>query len=755
MGTPTTVRSVSVIINTDGRAKALATCLESLRYLRYPNFEVVVVAGPTRDGTHELLDGLGKEIKHGSVPVRNLSHSRNVAIEMSSGEIVAFLDDDSIPEPEWLDDVVPSFEDSEVGVAGGFLHDHTGKTYQWQFGTADRFGGADTTWQRATPEFNFPFSFNFPHVMANSAFRRAAIVDVGGFDEEYEYYLDETDIICRLVDAGWQVRQLSRGFVHHKYMPSEIRGEARVLKSWYSVIKNRTYFSLMNACGHASTMRILEEVQALVAHFRANVRWAIKEGHLTESDAERFEEEADRGLRKGLSAGLDGRRRLRPVEGLRGQRPHLLQFKPLLPANKQMCFCLLTQAFPPEQSGGIGTWVKTLARAIARLGHQVHVLTRGHGHDRVDFVDGVWIHRIIPKAQEMSFNKFASALQVPRHVWDYSATMLEEVREIHARRRVDCVCAPIWDGEGIAFLFDRSIPLVTTLQTTLTSYLECNPDRQADATFMKGFAEPMLRVERFLLTESDGVLAISAAIVSTVEQDYGIALDRRRLAVIPIGLEDSRFLASRPAPRLASAAVRIVFAGRLEARKGIDVFLEAAKRLLSRFRNLHIDVVGNDTIEGPRGRTYRDLFETDNAETPFRERVVFHGEVSEDALLGFYRAADIIVAPSRFESFGLVLLEAMMEGKPVVGCRVGGMTEIVEHGVSGLLAEPGDVASLEACLEQLVSDESLRNRLGEGARRRYAERFTPVRMAERVIEFLSRPTRVRSREVATISLPIS
>ena len=117
--------------------------------------------------------------------------------------------------------------DGQVGVAGGFLHDHTGKGYQWRFGTMDRFGTADQSWQGPTPEYNFPNSFHFPHVMANSVFRRAAIEDVGGFDEEYDYYLDESDIICRMVDHGWKVAQLDRGFVHHKFMPSSIRTELR------------------------------------------------------------------------------------------------------------------------------------------------------------------------------------------------------------------------------------------------------------------------------------------------------------------------------------------------------------------------------------------------------------------------------------------------------------------------------------------------------------------------------------------------
>jgi glycogen synthase len=116
--------------------------------------------------------------------------------------------------------------------------------------------------------------------------------------------------------------------------------------------------------------------------------------------------------------------------------------------------------------------------------------------------------------------------------------------------------------------------------------------------------------------------------------------------------------------------------------------------------------------------------------------VIFHGEVDEARLRGFYRAADIVLAPSRFESFGLVHLEAMMYGKPVIGCRIGGMLEVIDDGVTGLLAEPGDPHSLFACIERLLKNPELRRQLGETARCRYLARFTAEQMSAGVLCFL-------------------
>lgn len=724
--------SVSIIINTDGRAKSLATCLESLRYLRYPNFEVVVVAGPTRDGTHELCESYGAAIKYAVCPERNLSMSRNVSIAISAGEFVGFLDDDSVPEPEWLDDVMPAFRDPEVAVAGGFLHDHTGKTYQWTFGTVDRFGGADTGWRTPAPHLNFPGSFHYPHVMANSVFRRSAIVEVGGFDEEYEYFLDESDIIVRFVDAGMKVAQLDKGFVHHKYMPSHIRNESKVLTSWRSVIKNKTYFALQHAREHVGIDRITQVMHETIEEFRGSVRWAVGENKLTPDYIERFEEEVDLAYQDGLQRGLSGVRRIPGSSAMKGVQ-EVTRFVPWMEAAEQRCYVLLSQTYPPGNVGGIGRYIHQLAVEIARMGHQVHVLTMGNGHDRVDFEEGVWVHRITPREFALP-----EGMQLPAHLWNYSRTMFAEAEEIAARRQVHAVYAPVWDLEGIAFLHNGVFPLVTSLQTTMASYLDANPGKREDTHFMTSFANPVLALEKRLMRESGRVHAISTAIVDEIEQQYDFRFDRARLDLVPLGLEDwSGKEVEAPEP-LAVGAVRLCFVARMEMRKGADVFLEVAERLLTRYPQLHIDLVGNDSIVQADGATMRAQFEAGHAELVRSNRIVFHGSVPDAALRGFYAHADLIVAPSRFESFGLVHLEAMMYGKPIIGCKIGGMPEVVADGETGLLAAPGDAESLFAAIAQLLDDPALRTRLGHAGRRRYLEQFQASSMAEGVVAALRR-----------------
>src|SRR5713226_3171241 len=100
----------SIVINTYNRAHSLAVTLRSLRYLREQDFEVVVVNGPSDDATEQVLASYGDSIRVGVCPQRNLSISRNIGIKMAHGEIVAFLDDDAVPDEYWLRDLAAGYD---------------------------------------------------------------------------------------------------------------------------------------------------------------------------------------------------------------------------------------------------------------------------------------------------------------------------------------------------------------------------------------------------------------------------------------------------------------------------------------------------------------------------------------------------------------------------------------------------------------------------------------------------------------------
>lgn len=729
--------SISVVICTNGRRDSLEVALQSLRQQRHRNFEVCVVTGPDEDGTEEMLDDWRGAIKYARNTERNLSKSRNLGIMLAAGEIVAFIDDDAIPETAWLEQIAAAYEDPKVGGVGGHVFDHTGLTFQWTYGTTDRLANANLSWQRHMEEFNHPYSYNYPHMLgANSTFRRVALVDIGGFDEEFEYFLDETDVMLRMVDKGWSIRQLADAYVHHKYLPSNVRNKKNYLTEWYSIIKNKLYFMVRHGKGYHEPYDIMSRWVKFVEDARWHMENGINDGELDPQSRIRFEQQVEEAYRVGMQRGSEDRPRL--IEpALLSQSPAFKLFDRLLRHDGSRTYGLLTWQYAPGKPvGGIARYVLDLAIGLRDLGHQIHLFTNAEDNvPRVDFEDGIWIHRL-GKWDRPREPRYTSDGEVPTHVWAAADQRLAYVTRLVERGiAFDGFYSPIWDAEGAALLDSGRFPVVVGLQTTVGLMLDSYPEKRSDAGFMH-HARPMIALEREFVSKAHAVHAISDAIRRDVEKVYGINI-KRQTAVIPIGTPDSSTHYFVPPPeRLSNVDTRILFLGRLETRKGIDVLLSIAPKLLERFPNIQIDVVGNDNIWPPYGNDYRQAFEREHWDKPYFSRIIFHGELPDEMARGFYSDCDIYVSPSRYESFGIVFVEAMMYGKPSVGCRVGGMEETILDGETGLLAEPGDADTLYDCLSKLVADPVLRKRMGETGRRRYEQAFQRADMARGVANLL-------------------
>jgi glycosyltransferase involved in cell wall biosynthesis len=386
---------------------------------------------------------------------------------------------------------------------------------------------------------------------------------------------------------------------------------------------------------------------------------------------------------------------------------------------------LISRDYPPHHGGGIATFVHALAHALQALGHRIHVICRSaEGVAGIHDEAGVMVHRIVEQSQARW--REVQDCVIPQNVWRWSACAYRAVEQIAANEAIDLVEAPIWGCEGIAFLLRRRWPLVTSLHTTLHTWMESNP-RKANSWFWQHrHGRPMLALERRLMSQADAIRANSQAILKEIEAHYGFAFDRAATRIIPHGLP-----ASTPpaAPQHPDGSVELLFVGRLEQRKGIVELLQALPDLLQRWPQLKARLIGDTRIRNASGSYDMDDFLARHQQADWLPRVIFAGRVDDDVLQQAYADCDLFVAPSLFESFGLVFVEAMRQGKPVIGCQAGGMPEVIEHGQTGLLVHPGDSASLAAAIEQLLRDPALRARMGEAALRSYQQRFTAQRMA--------------------------
>lgn len=721
---------VSVICNTLDRADALGSMLSSLQQLTYPNVEVVVVAGPCQDHTDEVLDRWAPHIKIRRCPEPNLSMSRNIGIAAAAGEIVAFIDDDGIAEPSWLDELVAMYDSDEVAGAGGVAFDHTGYTYQCRFSSVDRMGNARWNHEHPLDTWCSPGGWEVPYTIGtNATFRRDRLVEVGGFDEEFEYYLDESDVCMRLVDAGYLIRQSPHAPVHHKFLSSRIRDPHRITLNLFPIIKNKIYFSMVNGRLHASLTDIFGDNARFARRQRRSLRRHHTEGSISREQLIAAEHTIERGWEIGVSTGTRGRQVL--LGGLEDGTPEH-EFRPFKTSSGvagRMRVCLVSQTLPPDEIGGISRYISNTARALARRGHEVRVITNGTDHSTVDLEDGVWIHRILKNTDAP-----APVLvdDPPERVWSNASAVADEIVRISRHRPVDVVYGALWDAESLAVLERSAVPVVTSLVTTIAITLEMRPEWRQDQPFLRDYLTPLIATERSFARRSHLIHALSQAVAAEVERTSDLELDPAILAIAPLGATD---MAGVRPPRAAKQGCEILFVGRFEKRKGIDLVLGALPDLLTERTDVRVVLVGRDDLPGESGQSYRSAFEHEYGTAPWFGQVEFRGVVDDDALWAAYRECDVFVAPSRFESFGLIFVEAMMCAKPVVALRLGAATEVVDNGITGLLVAD-DVAEVRAALTELVEHPDRRVAMGMAGRATYERNFTVDAMGERIERLL-------------------
>lgn len=720
----------SVVINTLNRGASLVSTLDALRYQHHDDFEVVVVNGPSTDTTEDVLRGFAGRIKHLRCPIANLSVSRNIGIRGSAGDIVAFIDDDAIPEYHWLTDLERGFVDDEVAGVGGVVFDHTGMSLQFEFGVSDRYG--DTTQVGRLPDARalcVPGSWSYPSLLGtNSAFRRSALADIGLFDETYEYYLDETDLIVRLVDAGFVVTGYDGAPVHHHFLPSHIRNSARTVTHWYPVIKNRTYFALRHALAHRTLRDVIRGAVDAAQQRLDECSWAEANGLVQPGSVDRAQAACDQGLIDGIRLATD--RGPGPLAGARLDENAPFVRYPTIGLRPGRRVALVTSSFPPQPMNGISRFMSEVAPALARTGHDVRVMTKAQEHPHVSWSDGVWIHHLGDGPRGRMTGTFD-------HIDAFVSALDAEFDRLGTRVPIDVAYGGAWDVETLGLVRGRRCPVAIMLAT---------PGRVAarEGGWLEEPAnvEPLERLfslEAELFRTADVVHGISDAIVHTIEDEYGSAgaplnLEPPRLVVFPLGMVDRSVESSRP--HRDESTTTLLFVGRLEPRKGIDVFLDAFARLAADIGAVRAIVAGSDPADG-QGRTYAERWAS-TVDPELVARVEFLGNVDDEELHRRYAAADVVVLPSRYESFGLVVVEAMMHGAAIVSSDVGGIREVGRSGVDCLLTPPGDPAALAAALRELVDHPERRVELGVRARERFETTFSIDRCAERVADLLHR-----------------
>lgn len=384
-----------------------------------------------------------------------------------------------------------------------------------------------------------------------------------------------------------------------------------------------------------------------------------------------------------------------------------------------MRICLVSPDYAETgAAGGIATYTRSLARELSRLGHGVTVVTgsppHGQNAGRVDDIGVRVVSRVEADAGSGIGNKWKTRFVPGRPLRAQSSITAAVIeREMAVQGPFDIIEVPLWNAEGAEFPPPLASRLVTRIMTPIfkvTETLGAPPNKALE------------KLERRQLEKSRLILSISDAIGNLVQQHYGLHSSRFRHA--PLAVSPRGVAAAAPAD---PTRLRVLFVGRLERRKGVECLIQAMESVLARVPDATFDVVGEDQCQSPVG-SYIEFF-LQVVPPELHSRVTFHGFADEQTLTSLYRQAAVFVAPSIYESFGLVYLEAMVEGIPVVGTRVGGVPEVVTTDV-GLLVDPNDPLQLADAIVELLLDPRRRAAMGARARQRALSRFSLASMAQ-------------------------
>ena len=388
-----------------------------------------------------------------------------------------------------------------------------------------------------------------------------------------------------------------------------------------------------------------------------------------------------------------------------------------------MRIALLTPEYQPTPGiGGIASHTAATAAALSRRGHEVTVVAPGTPSSTVEC--GVTVlrqrRRTLPS-------------WVPRH--QIAERLIAQVDIARACRhlRPDVVQAPEWDAQGWLVARWGRFPLVTHLATPTFVVEELNQGRQSRNTTVLRW------MERDQARRSRLVYAPTRSIVARVAPRWG--LDPATIEVVPdpVDIEGIRRLGAGDPP-LSIPPRAIVFNGRLERRKGIEVLGEALPSVLQAHPDVVAVLVGRDTnAEGGRLMArFRRATEL------VADRIQVVGQLPRADALAVVARATLVVLPSLWENFGTVCLEAMALGRPVVASDGGGFAEVVRHGADGWLVPPGDASALAATMLSCLADPSSLARAGMAAARK-SEDFHADRTSASVETLYRRAVLTRRR----------
>ena len=356
-------------------------------------------------------------------------------------------------------------------------------------------------------------------------------------------------------------------------------------------------------------------------------------------------------------------------------------------------------------AGGQNVHVANLATALARRGVPVVVYTRrdsGSLPDQVALAPGVTVEHVTA----------GPAREVPKdELWPHMGEFAARVRESLERDRPTLVHAHFWMSGAAAVWATEGLDLPVVQTFHALGVVKRRHQGDADTS-----PRARLGVERDLLRRVDGVIATCSDEVFELAR---MDADLRSVDVVPCGVDLSQFNPVGPAEPRSDGRPRLVVLSRMVPRKGIGNTIEA----LAELPGVELVVAGGPPREqlaaDEEGARLLGLAERIGV----ADRVEFRGRIERSDAPALLRSADAVACVPWYEPFGIVPLEAMACGVPVIASSVGGLVDTVVHGVTGMHVPPRRPDQVAEAARQLLRDEGLRRRLGAAGAERARSRY--------------------------------
>lgn len=363
---------------------------------------------------------------------------------------------------------------------------------------------------------------------------------------------------------------------------------------------------------------------------------------------------------------------------------------------------MATEYFLPA-AGGVKVHTYELSKRLLDMGHEVHILAprieRVTFTDKKYVLDGITIHRFC-------------GFRIPGLCASFNVFSPFKLKEFFKQEKFDVVHSQhIFTPMGLiaASAASEMHPRVECVVATTHSIYGAGMEGLIFKIWKRMLRKSLHKIDRLIAVSKSAAKAVLPII------------DRRKIAVIPNGVDVHKFSPGNKGSLHVEGPI-VMSIGRLVKVKGFTTLLESARNVIAEFPTAKFIIVG-------KGKMRKDL-EGLAKKLGIEKNVRLLGERRPDEIPHLIASCDVFALASMKESQGMVLLEAMASGKPVVGTKVNGILDTIQDGKTGLLVRPGDSKQLAAAIKKLLLDINLAKKLGKAARKEAVEKHSWERVAK-------------------------